>query len=230
VENTASGGKPPASDSTTAAKFNRKWLWLLPVLAVATYVAFGLGVGWGSTNAVFGDHHWATIATSVSALVAATGVLVGGTYATLYGRRASVRLSAEAYEIPGAFLVAARVRVRAVGVLRVKFHETEGATVRLSEARIGDDGSLCVEGEDSGRSWAETKAFDQQYVDPGEELSTTITFGALYPEESVVGWMAFVYIYAPTRFTRVRTAYWADRIFVARPPTRGYLYDRREAG
>lgn len=178
-------------------------------------------VCWDTVVSGIGNHHWATIVTAVGALIAATGVLVGGSYATLYGRRASVSLSAEAHKIPDAFLVATRVRVKAVGVFRVKFHETVGATVRLSEARIADDGSLHVESEDSGRSWAETKAFAQQYVDPGEELSTTITFGPLHPEESVVGWMAFVYIYAPTRLARVRTAYWADRIFVARPPTRG---------
>lgn len=220
MESIAPGGEPAAGDSTTAPKFNRKWLWLL-VLPVAALVALGCGFGWGRTVEIFGDHHWATIVTGVGALIAATGILVGGSYATLYGRRASVSLSAEADKIPDAFLVATRVRVKAVGVLRVKFHETVGATVRLSEARIGDDGRLHVESEDSGRSWAETKAFAQQYVDPGEELSTTITFGPLYPEESVVGWMAFVYIYAPTRLTRVRIAYSVDRIFIARPPARG---------
>lgn len=162
--------------------------------------------------------HWANIVTSIGAVVAAIGVVVGGVYASLYGRRASVGLSGEVHELPGgSFLVVTHVQVRAVGVLKVKFHETAGATVRLAEAFMGDDGLLHVESEDPDRSWSTEQAFEQQYVDPGEELSTALTFAPLEPDDSVVGWMAFVYIYAPTRLTRVRTAYWANRVFIARP-------------
>ena len=162
--------------------------------------------------------HWANIVTSVGAVITAAGVVVGGGYASLYGRRASVTLSGEVHTLPtGTFLVVARVQVRAVGVLKVKFHDTAGATVRLAEAFLGEDGLLHVESDDPERSWSTEQAFEQQYVDPGEELSTALTFAPLKPDESVVGWMAFVYIYAPTRLTRVRTAYWADRVFIARP-------------
>ena len=168
--------------------------------------------------------HWANIVTSVGAVVAAGGALVGLGYASLYGRRASVDLSGEVHAIPqaataetGSFLVVVRVRVRAVGVLKVKFHKTDGATVRLAQAVMGDDGLLRVDPEDPDGSWSQQQAFGQEYVDPGEELSTSVTFAPLQPDSSVVGWMAFVYIHAPTRLSRVRTAYWADQIFLARP-------------
>ena len=172
------------------------------------------------------SHHWANIVISVGTGVGAFVAAVGAGYGTLYGRRASVSLSGEAHVIPeaaavppGSFLVVARVRVRAVGLLKVKFHEETGAEVRLAEAYVNGDGVVQVEPEDPERSWSEQQAFGQEYVDPGEELSTSVTFAPLRPDDSVVGWMAFVYIHAPTRLKKFRTAFWADRVFIPRLPT-----------
>lgn len=160
---------------------------------------------------------WLNIVTGTGAILGSATVVAGGLLAFLFGRRASVSLSAEVYETPSGFVVAARPTVKAVGIFRVSFGETRGTTVRLTEAYLDQD-DLLQEGE----YWELESAFGQQYVDPGEELTTSVVFQPVRPVESVVGWYVFLGISAPTRLGRLRTAWWADQIFVARP-SRGSL-------
>jgi hypothetical protein len=165
------------------------------------------------------------VLTELGAGAGVLAVLGGGTLAALYGRRASISLSGEVHEIPNAFVVSIRPVVKAVGIFRVKLDETRGARVRLCEAFIDGDGNLRVDDDPAHRNinwWEHSETFRQQYVDPGEELTTSVVFAPLTPSSpSVVGWYAFLKIYAPTRLTRVRTAWWADQIFLPHPPAKG---------
>ena len=108
-------------------------------------------------------------------------------------------------------VVAARPIVKAVGIFRVKFHATEGVIVRLTEVYI-EEGELR-----EGRFWTKTGAFGQQYVDAGEELPTTVVFPPIRPPGSVIGWLVYLKVAAPTRLMRFRSAWWMDQVFVPRP-------------
>lgn len=155
---------------------------------------------------------WLDIVTGTAAILGGSAVVVGGVLACLFGRRASVSVSAEVHETPSGFVIAARPTVKAVGIFRVSFGETKGTTVRLTESYIDQDSHL-----QEGQYWELDSAFGQQYVDPGEELPTSVVFQPVNPAESVIGWFVFLRISAPTRLGRLRTAWWADQVFVARP-------------
>jgi hypothetical protein len=142
-------------------------------------------------------------------------VATGAVLAVLYGRKASVSVTASPHVTPPGVVVAARPIVKAVGIFRVKFHATGGVTVRLTEVYI-KDGEL-----KEGRSWTETGAFGQQYVDSGEELPTTVVFPPMNPPGSVIGWLVYLKIAAPTRLAKFRSAWWADQVFVPRPDVTG---------
>lgn len=142
---------------------------------------------------------------------AAAGVTAGGYAVLRYGRRASVSITAEAHVVSSGFIVSTRPTVRAVGVFPVKFRATDGVVVRLTEVYVAD-GEL-VESEiasDSGH-------FGEGYADPGEELTTTVTFGPIHPPDSVIGWQAFLRVAAPTRLEKFRTWRWSDQVFIPRP-------------
>jgi hypothetical protein len=168
-------------------------------------------VCWHAVVRGIGDHHWLTIVTGLGAFATAAGVATGAVLAVLYGRRASVSVTASPHVTPSGVVVAARPVVKAVGIFRVKFHATEGALVRLTEVYI-EQGEL-----KEGRSWTETGAFDQQYVDAGEELPTTVIFPPISPPGSVIGWLVYLKIAAPTRLAKFRSAWWMDQVFVPRP-------------
>jgi hypothetical protein len=82
----------------------------------------------------------------------------------------------------------------------------------LTEVFVGDQGAL-----DEAEFWEYSSAFEQQYVDPGEELTTTVTFSPVNPPVSVIGWLVYLKITAPARLARFRTGWWADQVFVPRP-------------
>ena len=157
------------------------------------------------------DHHWLTIVTGLASLATAAGVATGAVLAVLYGRKASVSVTACPHMTPSGIVIAARPIVKAVGLFRVKFHATKGVTVQLTEVYI-EGGEL-----KEGRTWTKTGAFDQQYVDAGEELPTTVVFPPVSPPGSVIGWLVYLKIAAPTRLAKFRSAWWRDQVFVARP-------------
>jgi hypothetical protein len=112
---------------------------------------------------------------------------------------------------PHGVVVTARPCVKAVGLFRVTFHKEKGVTVRLTEVYV-ENGDL-----KEGRHWENMGAFGQQYVDAGEELRTTVTFAPMNPPSSVIGWVIYLKVGAPTRLAKFRTAWWADQVFVPRP-------------
>jgi hypothetical protein len=132
-------------------------------------------VCWHAAVRGIGDHHWLTILTGLGSFATAAGVATGAGLAVLYGRKASVSVTASTHVTPSGIVVAARPIVKAVGIFRVKFHATQGVTVRLTEVYI-EEGEL-----KEGRSWTKTDAFEQQYVDAGEELPTTVVFPPINP-------------------------------------------------
>jgi len=152
--------------------------------------------------------------TAGGATAGIVGVALGAGFTFLYGRRASVSIAAKPHETPNGLVIATRPTVKAVGVFRVKFRNRDGIVVRLVEVYVDGNGDL-QEDEETARE--HTGAFEQQYVDPGEELTTTVTFSPTNPPESVIGWTVYLGISAPTRLARFRTGWWADQIFVARP-------------
>ncbi len=160
-------------------------------------------------------HDWLSIVTGVGAIAATAGVVTGAVIALLYGRKASVSVTASPHVTESGIVVAARPIVKAVGLFRVKFRATEGVTVRLTEVYI-------VDGElKEGRSWTADRAFGQQYVDAGEELPTTVVFQPMNPPRSVIGWNVYLKVAAPTRLARIRGAWWMDQVFIPRPEQGG---------
>lgn len=161
--------------------------------------------------------HLFNFVTELGAALAGGAVLGGATLAFLYGRRASAAISAEVHPTPAGFVVSTRPTVKAVGVFRVKFQEGRGVVVRLTEVVVDDNGDL----QENDNAWEHEGAFDQQFVDPGEELTTSVTFGPILPEPSVVGWMVYLRVTAPTRFARVRAGWWSDQVFLVPPWAEG---------
>jgi hypothetical protein len=159
-------------------------------------------------------HDWLSIVIGLGAIATVAGVATGAVLAVLYGRKASVAVTASPHLTPTGLVVAARPVVKAVGIFRVKFHATEGVVVRLTEVYI-EEGEL-----KEGRYWTQAGAFDQQYVDAGEELTTTVVFPPVSPPGSVIGWLVYLKIAAPTRLAKFRSAWWMDQVFVPRPDAR----------
>jgi hypothetical protein len=146
---------------------------------------------------------------------AVAGVVTGASIALLYGRKASVSITATSHVTEWGVVIAARPIVKAVGLFRVRFHAIEGATVQLTEVYV-EDGEL-----KEAQSWTDAGAFGQQYVDAGEELATTVIFPPVNPPGSVIGWNVYLKIAAPTPLARLRGAWWTDQIFVPRPEPHG---------
>jgi hypothetical protein len=156
-------------------------------------------------------HDWLSIVTGIGAIAATAAVVTGAVVAVLYGRKASVSVTASPSVTEWGIVVAARPVVKAAGLFRVKFRATEGVTVRLTEVYV-EGGEL-----KQGRSWTADGAFGQQYVDAGEELPTTVVFPPMNPPASVIGWLVYLKIAAPARLAKVRGAWWMDQVFVPRP-------------
>jgi hypothetical protein len=160
-------------------------------------------------------HDWLSIVTGLGAIATTAGVVTGAVIAVLYGRKASVSLTAFPHVTERGTVVTARPIVKAVGLFRVKFRPTEGVTVRLTEVYV-EGGELR-----EGRSWTADGAFGQQYVDAGEELPTTVVFPPMNPPGSVIGWLVYLKIAAPVRLAKFRGAWWMDQVFVPRPDRAG---------
>ncbi|MCU1494504.1 MAG: hypothetical protein JWO62_2268 [Acidimicrobiaceae bacterium] len=159
---------------------------------------------------------WLNVVTGIGALAGGTAAVLGGALATLYGRRASVSISALVHRTAAGFVISTRPVIKAVGLWRVKFHESKGVLVRMTEVYVGDDGSLLETDDPQEHS----RAFNQQYVDPGEELTTSVTFPPTNPSPSVIGWQVYLKVTAPTRLAKFRSGWWMDQVFVPRPDTK----------
>jgi hypothetical protein len=161
---------------------------------------------------------WLDIATGIGAILGSAAVGAAGALAFLFGRRASASISVEIHPTPQGFVIATRPRVKAVGIFRVSFGAgKEGVTVRVAEVYVDPE-----EGDLKEAQWWEGSGFfGQQYVDPGEELTTSVTFAPVNPADTVIGWQVYLKINAPTRFGWFRTAWWADQVFIALPESAG---------
>lgn len=159
-----------------------------------------------------GSDHLYNFLTAAGAGAGALGVGAGAIFAFLFGRRASAAIRAALYETAAGFVISTQPTVKAVGIFRVKFRD-QGVVVRLAEVVVDSDGNLV----ENGNHWEYPGAFDEEYVDPGEELTTTVTFAPTRPEEAVIGWQVYLQISAPTRIGWARTSGWGSQVFVARP-------------
>lgn len=159
--------------------------------------------------------HGLNLVIGLGAGAGAVAVGAGFVGTAMYGRRASVSLSAEVHQTPAGVVVAVRPVVKAVGILRVKFKESDGVIVHLRDL-TANDGDLVV-----GEPWDYRGAFGKQYVDAGEELSTTVVYPPMQPSREVVGWLVSLSAAAPVRFVNFRTAAWGDQVFVPRPTDEG---------
>lgn len=202
----------------------RRWeLWVLfalVVLAAAVWMIWALWVNQPTAAHAAPTDRWLDVMTGIGATTAAVGVVVGGTWALLYGRKASVSVSAEAHPLPdGGVILTARPLVRAVGLFRVKFYGgAAAATVDVRELRLDDDAESGT--QLSIEKWTEVAAFGEQHADGGEEVPTTVVFRLRKPADNVVGWMVWLDVQASRRWVHVvpnATGSWADRIFIPRP-------------
>ena len=166
---------------------------------------------WDAVVSGIGDHHWLTIVTGLGAVATAAGVAAGACLAMRYGRRASVSVSAKAYPTLTGIVIATRPVVKAVGIFRVKFHGPKGAVVKVTEIYINDSREL-----QDGLSRDRDAVFGTQFVEAGEELTTTSVFPPTSPSPRVIGWRVSIAIAAPSRL--LASGGWrADQIFVPRP-------------
>ena len=198
----------PVSAGNLSVVRGRWIVWLVVVVAAGVVVSY-LGV---STHLFhYLAAHGAAIVTGLGAFATAAGVAAGAVLALLYGRKGSASVSATAYQTTFGVVVAARPCVKAVGLFRVTFKRKEGVTLRLAEVHMA--GGELVE----GRCWDSSGAFGQQYVDAGEELTTTVVFAPVTPTPSMVGWLVYLNAGAPSRLAKFRTSWWADQVFVPCP-------------
>jgi hypothetical protein len=140
---------------------------------------------WDAVVSGIGDHHWLTIVTGLGAVATAAGVAAGACLAMRYGRRASVSVSAKAYPTLTGIVIATRPVVKAVGIFRVKFHGPKGAVVKVTEIYINDSREL-----QDGLSRDRDAVFGTQFVEAGEELTTTSVFPPTSPSPRVIGFQS----------------------------------------
>jgi hypothetical protein len=155
---------------------------------------------------------WVNVMTGVGAAVAATGILTGGVIAWLYGRKASVSITAKVHRTADGVILATRPLIKAVGIFRVRFQGPHGASVQVRELHL-DDNALA--GLRLGDQWEQAAVFGEQHADGGEQLPTTVIFRIRNPAPTVVGWVVWVTVQAPTRWVPNASESWADRIFVS---------------
>jgi hypothetical protein len=165
--------------------------------------------------------HWLNVMTGLGAAAAVLAFLGGAYLAARYGRRASISIDADITELPDrSVLIAARPVVNAVGLFRVKFHGPSGAVIRVREVYAVEP-SVSPKGLWEGEFRLAPAIFgdddeNQQFVESGEALKTTVLFRVLVPD-GVIGWMVAVSIKAPTRWMPGSSGAWGDKIFLSRP-------------
>jgi hypothetical protein len=153
---------------------------------------------------------WVDGSEAIGAILTAAAVVAGAVFAVMYGRRATVTISAEVHRSHGRVILAARPSVCAVGLFRLRFHEPEGAGVVVTEVIATDEPYVLAD----GRHWNAEFVFGPSFVEGGETLTTTVTFdlGPLPP--NVAGWRVSLGI----DVTRILSDWsWADQVFVPVP-------------
>lgn len=169
------------------------------------------------------DHpdHWLNVALGAGGIMAVIGaavtigtVIVGWWLSRRYGRRASVRVAASAHTTQGGIVIACRPSVKAVGIFPVKFEDEGGAVLKVTEIVADRDGIR----DDTSRVWEMGTLFTAEYVDSGEELTTSVLFPIGTPVDAAIGWRVSIAIRAPQhRWITEASVAWNDRVFVARP-------------
>jgi hypothetical protein len=140
--------------------------------------------------------HWLNVVLALGALAAVAGVLVGAFFTALYGRRASVSLSATAAKTPGGYVILARPSVKAVGVFRVRFlGGNEGSQVTVTEYYTDVAGNPI-----EAITYPRRNLFGEAFVDGGETLTTTTLVPVPNPAATVFGWAVWLEVRAPNRF------------------------------
>jgi hypothetical protein len=157
---------------------------------------------------------WVDASTAAGGIATVAGLLGGVVLALRYGRKASVSISGEAHIFDGLVIVATRPSVRAVGVLRLSLLRAGGGTDVIVAEMIKDGESVR-----KGREWTQTNVFDQQFVEAGETLATTVIFPVGPVDPEVVGWRASfdVHVKRWSLKGRRQTWSWPDRVFIPRP-------------
>jgi len=211
----------PVMGMSTEPRPIPRWVAKVVVAVFVTIAAgaFGVWLWW----ALWGNHspqgtpppdRWLNVMMGLGAVAAVLAFFGGAYLAARYGRRASVSISAVPHLIPDGVVVATRPVVKAVGVLKVKFHGPRGALVRVAEVYLAPKEAS---GLKEGRHWEEVAVFGEQFAEAGEELATTTLFRLPPLPPSVIGWRVSVGIQAPTRWMPGSSTSWTDRIFVERP-------------
>jgi hypothetical protein len=147
-----------------------------------------------------------------AALIAAAGAVFA---AGLYGRRATIEVEAQAHQSLDGFVVAVRPAVRAVGVLRLRFEEDEGAWIRVTEQYQSGDGIV------DGLYWDASAVFGQAFVEGGETVRTTTVIDVGEAPPTLIGWRVSFGISVTRRRPSRGSWMWGDQAFVPLPSTTG---------
>jgi hypothetical protein len=160
--------------------------------------------------------HWLNILLGAAAAFTVLGLLAAGYAGLRYGRRASLSLTADAHVLDdGSVIISCRPAVRAVGIRRVRFREGDGSVAKVVELKRNEaSGGIA----DVLAHWEQPAIFGASFVEPGEEVPTTVVFPVGVPEDGVIGWRVSVNVRAPNRSIDPAASWaWADRVFVPRP-------------
>ena len=125
----------------------------------------------------------------------------------LYSRRANASITAEAHATPEGLYLAARPAATAMGPFRLRFADG-GAMVEVVPVRREEDHTDTVDTLKKERT-----AFPgEQFVNPGETLTSTVLFSLDRSVPNLIGWVVSFNVEA-AGFVR-RGLHWADRVFV----------------
>lgn len=207
---------PASTTQQDGDKGSARLLYVILILVGLGVLAWAGWAFWGNQpTSSHPSDRWLDVMTGIGATVAAAGVLVGGVFAWLYGRRASVSVTAKVHPIPGGnYVLSVRPQVKAVGIFRVKFRGAKGAIVTVGEVHLD---SSRADGMRVGNQWVQEAAFGHQHVDGGEELFATAMFRLATPPYTVVGWLVGLGVVATRRRAPGASEAWSDRVFVPRP-------------
>jgi hypothetical protein len=111
----------------------------------------------------------------------------------------------------------------------VQFQKGEGSFLRVEETSFDETTGGLVRGSHKDFEGA----FDGQFVEAGEELTTTVVFDQPPLLESTVGWNVYFIVGAPTQWNRLRrsaSGWWLDQTFVPCPPRRATVLEHDQEG
>ncbi len=161
------------------------------------------------------------VATAVSSLVVLLGASVGLLVGARWVRRADVGIEAEPLvDLGDRVLLPVRIRIRSVGLVRLSLLGDFLPRARVIEVLRGELGPR------DGATWVYPKVWPADYIEPGETVSTTVTFWLPTDDPVIIGWR--VVVEYPTvgwirrwGVPRRATWFWDDNVFVGRPTAIG---------